>query len=74
MLSRFINKMGTDKKKGEGTIKKTAIRILVACLGIIGCAPIILSSVPLEAHDLAPIFSKEPITLVNAQEVSGNTT
>jgi hypothetical protein len=55
-------------------MKKTVITILVACLGIIGCAPIIPTSVPLGTNDLVPVFSKEPITLVNSQEVKGNTT
>ncbi len=51
-------------------MKRTVITILVACFGIIGCAPIVPTKVPLNIRDLVPIFSKESITLLNAQKVN----
>jgi len=51
-------------------MKRTVITILVACICIIGCAPITPTTVPLDIRDLVPVFSKEPVTLLNAQKIN----
>jgi hypothetical protein len=55
---------------GPTVLRLILISEFKVCFGIIGCVPITPTKVPLDIRDLVPVFSKEPVILLNAQKVN----